>query len=424
MLLTCPSCSTHYEVAPDRIPSDGRSVKCASCDHVWSVGSVAPRTPAGFQSARHSGVHETSQPRMSRPMNASRGGAALAALFDHYDLAEEEQIIEGKCEPVSNARALVAIDQQLEDALGAGPIARLIEQQKSSGAGASPFHEELSILQQDNPALQSLLKDTARSASGAGAGTRRGVLSQLAAGLVSAVSQAGALFDKHVLERFSGNAGSQNAVITPGDIKVSEWRQQQRRKARNKLTPLRLLGWTLWANACAAVGAGPVIWRDNIMAVWPETSGLYASAGLAEGLTPIDVIKTDYRYALSDQGAVVELTGALHHNGEVPVRTPLVRAEARDAGGATLTSWVFRPAGPRQMVPQMELPFMTRSLAPEGTALISVSIVPEKERVQIEQAAVDPLLQADGSGQSFYLQRTTSGWGGADETLAPQTQER
>ncbi|MCI5044620.1 MAG: hypothetical protein MRY72_07955 [Aquisalinus sp.] len=357
-------------------------------------------------------------------MNASTGSAALAALFDHHDLAEEEQIIEGKCEPVSNARALVAIDQQLEDALGAGPIARLIEQQKSSGGSASPFHDELSLLQQHNPALESLLKDTARPGSGMRDEPPRGLLSKMAAGLIRVISQIGAFFDQHILERFSGRSRSEGLVITPGDIKVSEWRQQQRRKARNKLTPLRLLGWTLWANACVAVGAGPVIWRENIIAVWPETSGLYAYAGLAEGIMPVDVINTDYRYALSDQGAVVELTGALQHNGEAPVRTPLVRATVRNSQGETLTSWVFRPAGPRQMVPQMELPFMTRSLAPEGTTTLSVSIVPEKERVQIEQAAVDPLLDGEENGQSFYLQRTTSGWSGSGEILTPQTQER
>ena len=160
MLLICPSCSTHYEVAPDRIPSDGRSVKCASCDHVWNAGAAPQAASASSGPRNGSESHVTGRTPFSRPLSTARGGAALAALFDHHDLAEEEQIIEGKCEPVSNVRALVTIDQQLEEALGSGQIARLIEQQKSGEAVASPFHDELSALKQENPALESLLQNS------------------------------------------------------------------------------------------------------------------------------------------------------------------------------------------------------------------------------------------------------------------------
>jgi predicted Zn finger-like uncharacterized protein len=35
MLLTCPECSAKYTVADGAIPSQGRSVRCAACQHTW-----------------------------------------------------------------------------------------------------------------------------------------------------------------------------------------------------------------------------------------------------------------------------------------------------------------------------------------------------------------------------------------------------
>lgn len=35
MILTCPACSTRYQVDESKFPPDGRSVRCAKCGHVW-----------------------------------------------------------------------------------------------------------------------------------------------------------------------------------------------------------------------------------------------------------------------------------------------------------------------------------------------------------------------------------------------------
>ena len=42
MILTCPQCSTRYQVDGAKFPSTGRNVRCAKCGHVWhQLGPMA-----------------------------------------------------------------------------------------------------------------------------------------------------------------------------------------------------------------------------------------------------------------------------------------------------------------------------------------------------------------------------------------------
>ena len=82
MLLICPSCSTHYEVADEKIPADGRSVKCAACGHSWMAGPwnlsnyAARKSFTPMPSLFHDPMR-AGQPGgryIAQPISASRGG--------------------------------------------------------------------------------------------------------------------------------------------------------------------------------------------------------------------------------------------------------------------------------------------------------------------------------------------------------------
>src|SRR5579871_3251832 len=46
MILTCPQCSTRYQVDGTKFPSTGRNVRCAKCGHVWhQLGPVPEPDP-------------------------------------------------------------------------------------------------------------------------------------------------------------------------------------------------------------------------------------------------------------------------------------------------------------------------------------------------------------------------------------------
>ena len=35
MIITCPNCNKQFKINPYMVPSEGRNLKCGSCDHIW-----------------------------------------------------------------------------------------------------------------------------------------------------------------------------------------------------------------------------------------------------------------------------------------------------------------------------------------------------------------------------------------------------
>ncbi|MCC7482630.1 MAG: zinc-ribbon domain-containing protein, partial [Hyphomicrobiales bacterium] len=35
MIISCPSCSTHYNFPDQRLTGDGMAISCAACGHSW-----------------------------------------------------------------------------------------------------------------------------------------------------------------------------------------------------------------------------------------------------------------------------------------------------------------------------------------------------------------------------------------------------
>ncbi|HIJ62604.1 MAG TPA: thioredoxin, partial [Rhodospirillaceae bacterium] len=57
MIVTCPSCETHFNLAPAALGPEGRVMRCARCGHKWharpsAAAAVPAVTPAAAPAAR------------------------------------------------------------------------------------------------------------------------------------------------------------------------------------------------------------------------------------------------------------------------------------------------------------------------------------------------------------------------------------
>ena len=56
MLLTCPHCTTTFQVDADLIPQFGRSVRCSICYHIWIASPVLPFACQSVVQSAYGGV--------------------------------------------------------------------------------------------------------------------------------------------------------------------------------------------------------------------------------------------------------------------------------------------------------------------------------------------------------------------------------
>ena len=97
MILTCPSCGTHYVVKDGAIPPGGRQVRCASCKHSW-----------------HQNPEESAEPEPQPAGEAPTEAAAPEASED--ESLTEATLIEPRSGPEAEERAYEETAIEAEEA--------------------------------------------------------------------------------------------------------------------------------------------------------------------------------------------------------------------------------------------------------------------------------------------------------------------
>jgi len=95
MIVTCPSCSTRYELPESSVAGQGRTVRCARCGNQWFLTNPALH-------ARQDAPARAAKPQAEMPSEES-----VAAIDDEMQsaLAEPEPAIAAKPKPVKTAPA-------------------------------------------------------------------------------------------------------------------------------------------------------------------------------------------------------------------------------------------------------------------------------------------------------------------------------
>ncbi len=195
----------------------------------------------------------------------------------------------------------------------------------------------------------------------------------------------------------------EKAELPAPEKMVAAYRKNLRWKAKNRLTPLRAMSWLMLLSILPALCFGAYHYSDEVMATVPQTKALYAKFGLVPVL-PVELDDLSHRYAMSNEGPVVELRGVIRNNGKEAILAPQVAARTLAASGGVLSEFVI-DIPVRALQPGMETPFIARVGVPDGVASVKMSVLDINE-------GTGAVTKFEGDGEeTFFIQRTNSTWG-------------
>lgn len=171
--------------------------------------------------------------------------------------------------------------------------------------------------------------------------------------------------------------------VTPRELENAIRKARRRAEARekNRLTPLRVIGWTAWLAAVIGAFYAVFFYRDDIVKMAPRAADAYAVIGIEANPYGLTIENVSHRLAMSTGGPTIEITGSLLNETAGSVKTPLLQAEALGPRGELLARWTFN-AQEADVATGASVEFTTRAPAPEGVAEVALSFAPEKSVIE------------------------------------------
>lgn len=165
--------------------------------------------------------------------------------------------------------------------------------------------------------------------------------------------------------------------VQPKELERAIRKARRRAEARekNRLTPLRAIGWSAWVGAIAACAFVAYSYRNNIVAMFPNAKGAYEAVGIEANPYGLKIEGVTHRVALSPEGPVIEILGRLKNDEAGDVTPPMLLAEALGPDGDVLSRWTFAARAERVRAGQYA-DFSTRAPAPEGVSEVVLSFAP------------------------------------------------
>jgi predicted Zn finger-like uncharacterized protein len=165
--------------------------------------------------------------------------------------------------------------------------------------------------------------------------------------------------------------------VQPKELERAIRKARRRAEARekNRMTPLRALGWSAFVGVVAMAGFAAYAYRDSIVALAPKASGAYEAVGIEANPYGLKIEGVTHRVALSTNGPVIEILGRLKNESSATIAPPTLQAEAVSADGETLAKWTFS-ARSETVRPGESADFSTRAAAPEGVSEVLLSFAP------------------------------------------------
>jgi len=165
--------------------------------------------------------------------------------------------------------------------------------------------------------------------------------------------------------------------VHPKELEKALRKARRRAEARekNRMTPLRAIGWSVWIGAVAATIFAVVVYREEIVRVAPRAADAYEVFGVEANPYGLEIESVRHRLAMSTAGPTIEITGNLRNSSDASIVPPLLQAEALGPRGELLARWTFSASEP-EVLPGGAAGFITRAPAPGGVVEVALSFAP------------------------------------------------
>lgn len=162
--------------------------------------------------------------------------------------------------------------------------------------------------------------------------------------------------------------------VQPRELEKAIRKARRRAEARekNRMTPLKAVGWSAWLGAIAATVFVAYAYRDQVVLRFPGVARAYDAIGIEAAPFGVTIENVAQRVAMSTSGPTIEIAGVLRSAVDHDVVAPRLRADAIGTGGVVLASWTFE-ADAERVRKGGEVTFVTRRPAPIGVVEISLS---------------------------------------------------
>lgn len=439
MIITCPDCATRYDVDDERFSPNGRSVRCSACGESWFVPApelidVEPLEEKASSRRKNKGQEDEeddSRPRLKVGVAESGGDGRRAeqreARFqdrrdeedaqernflgrrpsraDDADDEDDDSLFDapsGRRGPDRNqdrsppekgwrkGRQFTVEDEEAEpreafsrkrndrdDRKGARESLRFADEEHDRDHAGRFQHMRGRREDDDHDAyvVDADWEDVNDIQAAHGPGFGRRVRADRRRATALARMEDVRPFGPETLdEEFFASLR-----VTPRELEraIRKARRRAETREKNRLTPLRVVGWAAWLAVIATAGYALFFYRDVIVKAAPKAADAYAVIGIEANPYGLAIENVRHRLAMSTGGPTIEITGNLRNETGKTVTAPLLQAEALGPKGELLARWTFT-AGETQVTENGSVEFITRAPAPEGVAEVALSFAPEK----------------------------------------------
>ena len=307
MLITCPNCSTSYEVTVASIGAAGRSVRCARCKNKWFVSPQAEQEEPNWEMVAHGAAEAHAQAAHSE----------VAAFKTELAPEVSNEVPIAEIPVIDDPSTMTEADKQkaMEGEVLTAPSGDIPAYPNPFGEGDNAALSEITIPAGDAPSL--------------------------------------------VPEPGDGSIAATNT----GGPSIRRRRPLLRKKKERR--PFNPLPAILLILVCTV--AALFAWRKDIVRHAPQMASLYGALGMQinlRGLSFTDIKITNDVY---DSVPVIVVEGVIVSHSNMAVDVPRLRFAVQNAAGHEVYTWTSVPAQP-VLEPGARLPFRSRLASPPPDA--------------------------------------------------------